>query len=447
MWEHLRVSQLMADILSRGAATLAGLFLLGATTLSLMRTVVIPRALRSIVSDAVAKVVVSTATGLSRLRGTYPKRDGTLAWTGPTIIIAQLVTWLLMYLLAYGLLIYGVSGEDFGESVRQAGSSLFTLGFASVNTEDQTIIDFMAAATGPIVIALLIGFLPTIYATYLEREVDVTMLSGMGGEPAWGPELLSRMAMGGTIAELPQVFMEWAKWSTRLRLTHVTYPVLVYVRSSRAMRHYVISLLAVMDAAALKLALTTKLPRKEAFSLLLGGGQTFEVLYVFLFQKRSWSTRMPFTGPFTGQSRRAGVLADRLPAWSDRMIALHVASDMDAVQSLDGDAVRALERGEQQPLTITRADFDHAVDVMTRSGFPIDRDLDEAWDLFRVARGRYEFAALEICRRLDVTPAPWSGARSIATPTIWPTLACDVLPHLEGKDDVAPDGDSPDATP
>jgi hypothetical protein len=438
MWEHLRVSQLMADILSRGAASLAGLFLLGATTLSLMRTVVIPRALRSIISDAVAKVVVGVATGISRLRRSYPKRDGTLAWTGPTIIIAQLVTWLLMYLLAYGLLIYGASGSDFGESLRQAGSSLFTLGFASVNTEDQTIIDFMAAATGPIVIALLIGFLPTIYSTYLEREVDITMLSATGGEPAWGPELLSRMAMGGTITELPQMFMEWAKWATRLRLTHVTYPVLVYVRSARAMRHYVVALLAVMDAAALKLALTTKLPRKEAFTLLLEGGQTFEVLYVFLFMKRTWATRMPFSGQFTGQSSRARLVTKQLPGWNDRMIAVHVASDMDAVQSLDGDAVRALQRGEQQPLTITRADFDHAVDVMVRSGFPIDRDLDEAWDLFRAARGRYEFAALEICRRLDATPAPWSGTRSIPTPTVWPTLACEVLPRLEENDDQPP---------
>ena len=93
----------------------------------------------------------------------------------------------------------------------------------------------------------------------------------------------------------------------------MTYPVLVYVRSARAMRHYVISLLAVMDAAALKLALTTKLPRKEAFALLLEGGQTFEVLYVFLFQKRSWSTRMPFSGRFTGQSPRGRLRDEPAP--------------------------------------------------------------------------------------------------------------------------------------
>jgi hypothetical protein len=84
---------------------------------------------------------------------------------------------------------------------------------------------------------------------------------------------------------------------------------------------------------------------------------------------------------------------------------------------------------------------------MRRSGFPIDRDLDEAWDLFRVARGRYEFAALEICRRLDVTPAPWSGTRSIATPTIWPTLAGDVMPHIDQDGDVTPDSDSREPAP
>jgi hypothetical protein len=440
VWEHLRVSQLMADILSRGAASLAGLFLLIATTLSLMRTVVIPRALRSVISDAVAAVVVGIGVAVSRVRSGYARRDAVLAWTGPTIIIAQLITWLLLYLLAYGLLIYGASGSDFGESVRQAGSSLFTLGFASVNTQDQTIIDFMAAATGPIVIALLIGFLPTIYSSYLEREVDITMLSATGGEPAWGPELLSRMAIGGTLDGLPMIYLEWAKWATRLRLTHVTYPVLVYVRSARAMRHYAVALLAVMDAAALKLALNTSLPRKEAFALLLEGGQTFEVLYVFLFQKRGWNARVPFSGRFTGRPSRTDLVTSRLPDWNDRMLAVHLAADMDAAQSLDADAVRALEQGERQPLTITRADFDHAVDVMRRSGFPIDRDLDEAWDLFRVARSRYEFAALQICQRLDVTPAPWSGERRIPTPTVWPTLACDVLP------DVRPQADDP-ATP
>ena len=245
------MSQLLADVLSRSAATLGGIFLLIATTFSLMRTVVVPRSLRSLISDAVASTVVAVAMGFSRLRRSYRWRDSVLAWVGPTILLCQLLTWLLLFLVAYGLLIYGVGGrESLGDSMRQGGSSLLTLGFAAVNTEDQTVIDFLAAATGPIVVALMIGFLPTIYSTYLDREVEVSALTTAGGEPAWGPELLSRFAVGGALDYLPGAFLSWSVWATRLRLTHHTYPVLIWVRSVRARRHYAVTLLALMDAAA-----------------------------------------------------------------------------------------------------------------------------------------------------------------------------------------------------
>ena len=36
-------------------------------------------------------------------------------------------------------------------------------------------------------------------------------------------------------------------------------------------------------------------------------------------------------------------------------------------------------------------------------------------------------------RRLDVTPAPWSGARAITTTTVWPTSACDVLADIRSR--------------
>lgn len=431
---------LLADILSRTAALVVGVFLLVATSLSLMRTVVVPRSLRSIISDAVATVVVSVSVGLSRLRRSYVKRDGVLAWTGPVIILAQLFTWMLLYLFAYGLLIRGVSGMGFGDAMRESGSSLFTLGFASVNTENQTIIDFMAAATGPVVIALLIGFLPNIYSNYIDREVEVTMLSATGGEPAWGPELLSRFALAGAVDGLPRVFLNWAHWATRLRLTHVTYPVLVWVRSVRATRHYVVSLIAVMDAAALRLALNTSHPHREAFAVLLEGGQALEILYTFLYGKRRWSTRLGFRGRFTGESAEVQADIRTLPDWSRHFMAIQVASDMDIVQGLDVDAVHALALGDAQPVLITRADFDAAVDLLQASGFPIDRDLDEAWEQFRLARARYEFAAYAVCRRLDATPAPWTGPRTPETPTLWPTRALDIIPTLNPSTD---DDDQP----
>ena len=106
LWDHLRVSQLWVDLVSRGAATVFGLFLFVATTVSLMRTVVIPRALRSSISDTVASAVIGIAMLLSRMRRTYRGRDAVLAWAGPSIIMLQLITWLVLYLFSYGFLLY-----------------------------------------------------------------------------------------------------------------------------------------------------------------------------------------------------------------------------------------------------------------------------------------------------------------------------------------------------
>jgi hypothetical protein len=439
------VSQLLADVLSRSAATLIGILLFVATTVSLMRTVVVPRALRSTISDAVSAAVVGTATLFSRLRRSYRWRDSVLAWVGPTILLCQLLTWLLLFLIACGLLIYGVGGhESLGDSMRQAGSSLLTLGFAAVNTEDQTVIDFMAAATGPIVVALMIGFLPTIYSTYLDREVEVSALTTAGGEPAWGPELLSRFTIGDDLDYLPSAFMSWAGWATRLRLTHHTYPVLIWVRSVRARRHYAVTLLALMDAAALRLSLQSAPPHREAFAVLVEGGHAMQILYESLFGRRNWRQRLGFMGPFDGESARMSAQMRRLPAWNRRQLALQVASDVDTVRGMNAEAIHALVKGVEAPLQITRADFDLAVEVLLRSGFPIDRDLDEAWTQFATARGRYEFAAYEVCRRLDAVAAPWTGPRNVPTPTLWPTSALSVLQEPGFATGAVDPGDEPD---
>jgi len=177
---------LLVDLFSRTAATLVGLFLFVITTISLLRTVVVPRALTSVISDAIARSITQIHKFIANRRKSYVKQDAVLAWNGPMIIVGQLASWLLLYFAAYGLWIYGIGGVDFGDAFRQAGSSLFTLGFADSTNAGPTILAFLAAATGPIVIALLIGFLPTIYGAYIDREVNISLLGVSGGQPSWG---------------------------------------------------------------------------------------------------------------------------------------------------------------------------------------------------------------------------------------------------------------------
>ena len=419
---------------SRGAALLAGIALLVATTLSVLRTIVIPRALRSVIADAVSWTVITTTRAASRWHKDYQGRDAVLAWTGPVILLGQLVTWLVLYLLAYGLVIYGVGSLNLAESIREAGSSLFTLGFASVDTDEQTALNFMAAATGPIVIAMMIGFLPNVYSIYVDREVNVTTLSASGGEPAWGPEYLVRHHLSSRISEMPDDFLTWAQWACRLRMTHITYPVLIWVRSARSTRHYAVALLAVLDAAAMHIAVTSQGSRREASRLVLEAGQACEVLHLVLSGKQSMRRGIPFVGKIDhvpGDIRRA---ERELPSWNAGMTAVHIAADQDIIRGFDTEGVEELLKGDAEPLQITRADFDYAYAYLKDSGYPITNDIDSAWEQFRCERARYEFPALELCRRLDATPAPWSGIRNVATPSAWPSLAGQILSELGGDE-------------
>jgi hypothetical protein len=121
---------LIVDLFSRTAASLFGLFLFIVTTISSLRTAVVPRALTSTVSNASARSITGLHQLIARRCKTYVNQDSVLAWNGPLIIIGLLLSWLLLYGAAHGLWIYGIGGVDWEASFCESGSSLFTLGFA-----------------------------------------------------------------------------------------------------------------------------------------------------------------------------------------------------------------------------------------------------------------------------------------------------------------------------
>lgn len=418
----------IADLASRSFAILAGLILVAFTVVSIMRTVVVPRSLNSSVNTGVTGFVRWTTRSVARLRKGYIGRDAALAWAGPTIILLNLIVWLLLFLVSYGVLIYGVSGMSLGDAFRQAGSSLFTLGFAGGTNSDQTIIDFIAAATGPIVIALLIGFLPTIYQTYLDRESAITLLSAMAGDPVWGPELLSRSALSDTLDELPSRFADWSNWAGTLRLTHTTYAALLYIRSPRYQRHFSTSLMAMMDAAALHIATNTKVAHDGAYAVLLQGVQTLDHLYVTYLVKRSFVERLPYFGAKRRRPANHDMLPLVLATRNPGRMAVIEAANADAARLLSETAFQALKAGENHQLQITREMFDHAISVLKQAGFPIDEDIDEAWKLFGAMRQRYEYTGEALCRFLDAPRTPWSGERDLPLPVMWPRQATEFLP-------------------
>lgn len=417
----------LGELLSRSFVYFIGCWLFVIIVISVLRTIVVPRALRSFISDTVMSAVVSVGWAIARVRRRYVARDSVMAWAGPLIILITLLTWLIGFLLAYGCMIYGLSGQSFGLSLAQSGSSLFTLGFDAGVGENQTIIDFFAAATGPIVIALMIGFLPTIYSIFTTREVMVTRLSLEAGEPAWGPELLSRVQLSDQLGDINSIYVEWTDWAATLRLTHLTYPSLVYVRSARAYRHYASSLLAMMDAAALSVSLTHEREHHEAYSFLAQGVQTFDTLYVAGIGRRHWSSRLPVIGRVFRGSSTFNSNQIALPARDPGRAAVQRAASADGARGMSIQAFGLLDTGENHQLQLTRAEFDVAYKMLDSAGYPIEYSADDAWAFFASLRSRYEFPAYEIVKKLDAPPAPWSGPRRVATETVWPAKATDYL--------------------
>jgi hypothetical protein len=412
-------------IASNVVAMVAGIALLLATLFSLFRTIVIPRTLNSTLSQVVMAGVLFTARGLARLRRSYVGRDAVLAWSGPTFIFVILVTWIVLFIVAYGLMIFAISPtSSLGDGIRQSGSSLLTLGFASSPGSEQTFIDFMAAATGPIVIALMIGVLPTIYSLYLDRERPVAILGAMGGEPPWGPEFLVRMTLTNNLDGLPDDFKSWSDWAAGVRLSHLTYPMLIYVRSATANRNYVVALLAMMDAAALKIACNTTLPRNQSFLLLLNGSILMERLYEEAAKQQTLRGAIP--SPWHHHAN-AAVRPIDVPSVSPKMHAAQTAAARDAARDVPEQDIAALQQGEQATLQLTKQEFAEAYTMIGESGFPTDRDLDAAWAVFANLRGRYEYPAYKLMQLIDATPAPWTGTRKIPTKTEWPNLSIPIL--------------------
>ncbi|HLH46641.1 MAG TPA: hypothetical protein VKV25_05730, partial [Acidimicrobiales bacterium] len=183
----------------------------------------------------------------------YERRDTLLASQPALTLGALLLVWLAAFVVGWGLLLWP-EVRSLGPALRQAGSSIFTLGFASARTAAPTVIDFLAAGSGLVVVALQIAYLPTLYSAYNRRETEVTLLSPRAGTPAWGPEVLARVQLSGNLEGLDLLYESWERWSADVAESHSSYPMLLRFRSPQPYASWVVSQLAVLDAAALHLA-------------------------------------------------------------------------------------------------------------------------------------------------------------------------------------------------
>jgi hypothetical protein len=353
----------------------AGALVLVLVLSSILRTLVVPRGLYSVLVFRLWWVLRRLLRLAAPRRGGYEAIDRAQTWLAPLMLIGMLATWLCGALLGYGLLLFALSPLSWTTAFREAGSSLFTLGFASGARWKLSVLDFMAAATGPVLIALQIAYLPTLYSAYNRRELEVTMLQARAGEPAWGPEILARQWLVDTEIALPELYRSWERLASDMGESHSTYPILLTFRSPRSHRSWLVGLVAVMDAAALQLALQPRTAPPEARLVLRAGFSALRDI--------GHAVRVPF----------------------------------DADPSPDG------------PIRLTFAEFDSAVATLEAAGFRAERSPKEAWPHFRGWRVNYETVAYELCRRSDAVPALWTGTRDFPCAPIPPQRPVDRQPE------------------
>ena len=353
------------------AAVIGGLLVLSSMS-SVIGTLIVSRQVSSRLTRWVDTAVDRTYQLVARHIGEYRLRDRLLATQAAAVLLSQLAAWLIVAYIGFALLLWPFAAHGIVSAFIDAGSSMFTLGFAVPNGAVPAVVVFVAAAVGLVIITLQIAYLPTLYAAFNRRETEVALLNARGGFPSWGPELLARThyALGTDMSSLDtmgDLYAQWERWAADVAESHTTYLQLVRFRSPQPLSSWVTSLLGVLDSAALFLALSPKTAPEIPARLCLRAG-------------------------FSCFNRIARAMGFDIPL------------------EVDPDIGTSLTYGE----------FLDAVARMREVDFPIEREPEDAWPDFVGWRVNYERGAYAVAAAVHAVPAMWSGPRRPPEPPIPP---------------------------
>ena len=353
---------MLVPLYGRVIAAVAGGLLVLTVWRSAIGALIVSRSVGSRLTRMSDKFVTIVFRMVSEHVADYRRRDRILSAQAAAILFAQLSVWLVSAFVGFALLLWPFE-HDMTAAFIAAGSSLFTLGFDEPSGPTPAVMVFVAAATGLIIVTLLIAYLPTLYGAFNRRETEVALLNARAGVPSWGPELLARThyALGSgvsTIDTMPALYAQWERWAADVAESHTTYLPLVRFRSPQPLSSWVTALLAVLDSAAMYLSLSPKAAPVVPARLCLRGG--------FLCFSR-----------------------------------IGRAMGFDIPEEPDPDA----------GIQLTYEEFLDAVERLKKVDFPLERDPADAWPDFVGWRLTYEDAAYAIAYALDVPPALWSGPR------------------------------------
>jgi hypothetical protein len=348
-------------------AAAVGVLIVAVAGTSVIGTVIVPRPVASKVTRHIDGLVSAVFLFLTKHLREYSRRDRVESTHAATLLLCQLVGWLLLFFVGFSLIFWPMVTGGITAAFHTAGPALWEIGNDHARGAAEQAILYIASITGIITVTLQIAYLPTLYSAFNRRETDVALLNARAGVPSWGPELLARThyALGtgvSTIDTLPELYERWERWAADIAESHTTYLPLVRFRSPRPLSSWVTGLLAVLDSAALVLVLSPQLARQ-------------------------YSVEVP-----ARLCLRSGFLCFR-----------------DVARAMGFDIPE--EPDPSGGISLSYEEFLDAIERLKRVNFPIERKPEEAWPDFVGWRVNYEQAAYSIARELEAVPALWSGPR------------------------------------
>lgn len=347
-------------IVVRVIAFVVGLVLVLGTCGSAIRTMVVPRGIPTVIARSVFVAIRYVFRAVAGRADDYRGRDRVMALYAPLSLIALPIAWLTVVAYGYTLAYWALDDSSFGDAFRLSGSSLFTLGFAAPPQLPQLVLSLTEAGAGIGLLALLITYLPSIYASFARRESAVALLETRAGSPPSGPNLIIRYHRIGWPGGFDKVWNDWQQWFAEVEESHTSMPALAFFRSPQPEHSWVTAAGAVLDGAALVVS-TVDGERDPEAQLLVRSG------YVSLRRLAAY-----FNIPFDSDPR------------------------------------------PDDPISVSREEYDRECERMAGNGVPLRPDRDQAWRDFAGWRVNYDTVLLALAGYTDAPPAPWSSDRAIA---------------------------------
>jgi hypothetical protein len=190
------------------------------------------------------------------------RREALLGFFGPLSLILLLAFWAAILIVAFALLQLaanaeaGLRWERIASLLYLSGETFFTLGFGDVTPANGLgrLLAVIEAGLGFGFLGTVVGYLPTMYSAFAQREIEISLLDARAGSPPTAAEFLSRISALGEQTLGDDLMRGWERWSAQLLETHISYPQLAYYRSQHSNQSWLGALTFILDSSAIALA-------------------------------------------------------------------------------------------------------------------------------------------------------------------------------------------------